>query len=1017
MDADDENESVLMAQVLSDDDGVDDEDIAMAEVCSDDDDDSLEASYLSNGQGADFSSSPSAGQRSDSMQTSPEVTQPETEIRALDYLRSDDVISHDLKLRVTTPPSSPLLHESVVSTSRQVDSLAEEGPAAVETHEFDDHDMQLQALPDLALALVDAQQPAKLEQERLHDDVNAMNNEFETTARRGHVEMVNDGGVHLDHPRSFSSAVNDYQPIVCAETSDGAMAMSDSPCLEKSIDERVDSKPGFSAASPTEYHISDDVQSIHTQIPFQEKIDHNDFLAYLARNNQLLTESLVLVDGSEEAMETLSSNIGKSSHTISFLDQINNCRLLESLSEPAKFVDHENNQRLAATFRRAEDATNDQFAASNVSRNSSNDDVVRMVNCCAFATSNASGGISDDIDALNFVLQRCTLDAADDHSRAENLKTDFHLQETSTTGDHFGEKPSDPAFIMPLNNEDTSKSGSVGCEGSLSLHLLQEGEAEMTQVGSPDKATLLIEDAPLQEIDPPVPPCTVLCLNSNVPAGDSVSPIKSPRLVNFHKSVAWQANDQSTISANGNASLEISLSPSELFHKNSLYVSAESSQGVELTDKENCRPLQSSSLAENKSRRRREGSIMKWSLGTKIGSGAFGVVHIGMNTQTGSLLAIKIVALDDKVVKDVRSEINMLRSFKHVNIVQYLGAENVDGQLHIFQEWVAGGSITGMLVKFGAFPLAVVRNYLSQALEGLSYLHDHKIMHRDIKGANILVSDGGVVKLADFGASKELLNDMMLSHTMRGTPYFMAPEVFEEKYNFKADIWSIGCVGFQMFTANPPWKHFGTTNPVALFNKVKRHGGPPPLTTPASSLDIDIEVARFRALLERTFQFEPMERPSARDMLDDPFFLHSDNYLDDEHSTSYSLFSPCSIGSRGQRSPKGMNIESPAFPRQSVGRIKSGCPPRSPFLSPPLPKRQSLSVGSAMCSPKPDVAEWPTWAREHHGKACSPVAKRSAVAEMSFGSLGYSASTLDKTEASTATDSSSLAGVSFVLSK
>jgi hypothetical protein len=171
---------------------------------------------------------------------------------------------------------------------------------------------------------------------------------------------------------------------------------------------------------------------------------------------------------------------------------------------------------------------------------------------------------------------------------------------------------------------------------------------------------------------------------------------------------------------------------------------------------------------------RREGSVKEgqWKLGYKLGSGAFGVVHIGMNTFTGKLMAVKSIKLERAVMKDIRREVDLLRSLDHINIVRYLGAEMDVKYLHIFQEWVPGGSLTSMISKFGAFPINVVRNYLSQILEGLAYLHDQNIMHRDLKGSNVLVSDDGVVKLADFGASKRLeslQSDLMLSMTMRGS--------------------------------------------------------------------------------------------------------------------------------------------------------------------------------------------------------------------------------------------------------
>ena len=171
---------------------------------------------------------------------------------------------------------------------------------------------------------------------------------------------------------------------------------------------------------------------------------------------------------------------------------------------------------------------------------------------------------------------------------------------------------------------------------------------------------------------------------------------------------------------------------------------------------------------------RREGSVKrgKWKLGSKIGSGSFGVVHIGMNTHTGTLMAVKSVKMEPAAMKDAKREIQLMKALKHINIVQYYGAEMDAKYLHIFQEWVPAGSVTAMLSKFGPFPLEVVRNYLAQTLEGLAYLHENNVMHRDIKGSNILVNDEGIVKLADFGASKrlaQLQNDMMLSLTMRGS--------------------------------------------------------------------------------------------------------------------------------------------------------------------------------------------------------------------------------------------------------
>ena len=164
----------------------------------------------------------------------------------------------------------------------------------------------------------------------------------------------------------------------------------------------------------------------------------------------------------------------------------------------------------------------------------------------------------------------------------------------------------------------------------------------------------------------------------------------------------------------------------------------------------------------------------KWTLGSKIGVGSFGVVHIGMNTATGTLMAVKTFNMEPTIMDDVRREIELMRSLDHVNIVRYYGAQRDKKRLHIFQEWVPAGSVATMLNKFGPFGLCVIRRYLSQTLSGLAYLHENNIMHRDIKGSNILVNDEGIVKLADFGASKKLAEfqyDLMMSLTVRGSKY------------------------------------------------------------------------------------------------------------------------------------------------------------------------------------------------------------------------------------------------------
>jgi len=311
---------------------------------------------------------------------------------------------------------------------------------------------------------------------------------------------------------------------------------------------------------------------------------------------------------------------------------------------------------------------------------------------------------------------------------------------------------------------------------------------------------------------------------------------------------------------------------------------------------------------ENLERRSQRNTVTKgkWTLGSQIGIGSFGVVHIGMNGCNGNLMAVKSLNIPSsssiKMIKNIQREIDVMRDLHHPNIVRYFGAEIDRNMFHIFQEWVPGGSVASLLEKFGPFPLAVVKNYLYQIILGLSYLHSNRILHRDIKGCNVLVSDRGIVKLADFGSSKRIhvnqngirleMEDMMENMTMRGTPFYMAIEVFEERYGEKADIWSCGCVAYQMFTGQVPWTNLDIKGPISLYKYLKEHDGPPPIhitkndESATDEVRISLQSSRFafENILNQCFYRDPHKRPSARNLLDDSFFKCdlNDSIIDDE---------------------------------------------------------------------------------------------------------------------------------------
>eukprot|EP00854_Cymbomonas_tetramitiformis_P005976 gene5976-7182_t len=272
-----------------------------------------------------------------------------------------------------------------------------------------------------------------------------------------------------------------------------------------------------------------------------------------------------------------------------------------------------------------------------------------------------------------------------------------------------------------------------------------------------------------------------------------------------------------------------------------------------------------------------EGGIT-WQRGELIGAGAFGRVYMGMNQENGQLLAVKQVAIQnastpkertEEHVAALEAEVAVLRNLNHPNIVRYLGTERDDEFLNIFLEYVPGGSIASLLMKFGPFSEKVIRMYTQQLLQGLEFLHRHQIMHRDIKGANLLVDNNGIVKLADFGASKKLADIVTMDSgfkSMKGTPYWMAPEVIKQTgHGRPADIWSVGCTVIEMATGKPPWSEFAS-QVSALFHIASSQSSPPlPEFLSAEAEDF----------LHLCFNRDPKMRPNATRLLQHPFIANT----------------------------------------------------------------------------------------------------------------------------------------------
>ncbi|XP_021619785.1 mitogen-activated protein kinase kinase kinase ANP1 isoform X1 [Manihot esculenta] len=264
---------------------------------------------------------------------------------------------------------------------------------------------------------------------------------------------------------------------------------------------------------------------------------------------------------------------------------------------------------------------------------------------------------------------------------------------------------------------------------------------------------------------------------------------------------------------------------------------------------------------------------IRYRKGELIGCGAFGHVYMGMNLDSGELLAVKQVliaangATREKAqaqVRELEEEVKLLKNLSHPNIVRYLGTDKEEETLNILLEFVPGGSISSLLGKFGPFPEAVIKTYTKQLLLGLEYLHNNGIMHRDIKGANILVDNKGCIKLADFGASKQVVELATISgaKSMKGTPYWMAPEVIlQTGHSFSADIWSVGCTVIEMATGKPPWsQQYQEVAALFYIGSTKSH--------PEIPEHLSAEAKDF---LLKCLQKEPNMRADASKLLQHPF--------------------------------------------------------------------------------------------------------------------------------------------------
>ncbi|NXJ59813.1 STK36 kinase, partial [Rostratula benghalensis] len=261
-----------------------------------------------------------------------------------------------------------------------------------------------------------------------------------------------------------------------------------------------------------------------------------------------------------------------------------------------------------------------------------------------------------------------------------------------------------------------------------------------------------------------------------------------------------------------------------------------------------------------------------------IGEGSFGRVYKGRRKHSAQVVALKFipkVGRSEKELKNLQREIEIMRGLHHPNIIQMLDSFETDKEVVVVTDY-AEGELFQILEDDGSLPEDQVQTIAAQLVSALYYLHSHRILHRDMKPQNILLGKDGVVKLCDFGFARAMSIHTMVLTSIKGTPLYMSPELVEERpYDHTADLWSVGCILYELFVGTPP---FYTSSIFQLVSLIVKD----PVKWPEAISPV------FKSFLQGLLMKDPCQRLSWPELLSHPFIAGRVTVIDDteEHGIS-----------------------------------------------------------------------------------------------------------------------------------